>query len=96
MIHKLYSVRDSKAEYFEGIFPAKTHGEAERGFTTAVNDPKSTISKFPEDYDLYYLGEFDDHTGKISAKPSPEHIVKGINVVRQKSNFSADQSIPMN
>ena len=40
----------------------------------------SQVSKFPEDYDLWYLGVYDDLTGKFSAEASPQHVVKAVTV----------------
>lgn len=83
MLLKAYSIRDTKAEVFNAPFWQKTHGEAERNFMELVNDKNSMVSKYPEDYDLYYLGDYDDLTGKIIALESPTHIVKAIHMVRQ-------------
>lgn len=77
---KAYSIRDSKGEVFNVPFFKRSHGEAERDFTTLVNDPQSQVSKFPEDYDLWYLGVYDDLTGKFSAEASPQHVVKAVTV----------------
>ena len=57
---KAYSIRDAKGEIFNPPFYKRTHGEAERDFTTLVNDPQAQISKFPEDYDLWFVGGWDD------------------------------------
>lgn len=78
MTQKIYSIRDQKAEYFTQPFFKKTHGEAERDFTMLVNDEKSQINKFPEDFDLYYIGDYDDQTGKMSPLDTPQHIVKAV------------------
>jgi len=80
MILKMYSIRDSKAEVYNTPFYQRSHGEAERAFTQLVGDDKSTVSKFPEDYDLYYLGTWDDQTGKGEVLDTPQHVVKAINV----------------
>lgn len=77
---KLYSIRDAKGDQFSPPFPANTHGEAEREFKTNVNNPQSRINPYPEDYDLYYLGEYDTVTGKLDPIDSPQHIIKGIQV----------------
>ena len=81
MILKAYTVRDSKSEAFMKPFFNTTHGEAERNFRTAVNDPQSTMSKFPEDFDLYYLGTYDDNTGLLEPRDTPEHMIKAIQCV---------------
>lgn len=80
MVLKMYSVRDSKGEIFNQPFFQKTHGEAERTFKTLTNDEKSQVHNYPEDYDLYYLGEYDDQTGLVKSLDTPTHIVKAISV----------------
>jgi hypothetical protein len=80
MTQKIYSIRDSKAEYFTQPFFKKTHGEAERDFTMLAKDEKSQIAQFPEDYDLYYIGDYDDQTGKMTPLDTPHHIIKAVQV----------------
>lgn len=80
---KMYCVRDSKAEIYNNPFFSITHAEAERTFQSAVRDPKTKVGQYPEDFDLYYVGTYDDNTGKIMPTDSPQHIVKGINLVTQ-------------
>lgn len=77
---KMFSIRDSKAEIFHPPFFAKSHGEAERNFHQLTQDDKSTIAKYPEDFDLYYFGTYNDQTGKMTTSDSPTHIVKAINL----------------
>lgn len=76
MILKIYSIKDQKVETFNTPFYAKTHGEAERNFITLTNDSKSTVNTFPQDFDLYYLGQYDDQTGKFEPLDTPHHLVK--------------------
>lgn len=75
---KMYSIRDSKAEAYHPPFYKHTHGEAERDFQNLVSDEKSNLWKYPEDFDLYFLGIYDNITGKIDALETPQHIVKAI------------------
>lgn len=82
----MYSIRDDKAQLFHVPFFNKTHGEAERNFKQLLVDDKSTISKYPEDFDLYYIGEYDDNTGKIETLATPQHIAKAINLKSQKDS----------
>lgn len=83
MEHKIYSIRDSKAEVFNPPFFKKTHGEAERDFTTLCNDDKSTVFKYPDDFDLYHMGIYDDVSGKILPLDTPQHIVKAVQCVKK-------------
>lgn len=80
MQSKLFTIRDTKAEFYGPPFVKKTPGEAERDFKSLVNDPKSNVHLYPEDYDLFMLGTYDDLTGKMELLPSPQHVVKAINL----------------
>lgn len=80
----VYSIRDAKAEVFNPPFFKKTHGEAERDFTTLVNDEKSTVFNYPEDFDLYYLGVYNDSTGRLAPIDTAQHLVKAIQVKKQQ------------
>lgn len=83
---KVYSIRDAKGDNFNPPFLKRTHGEAERDFRTLVNDEKSMLAQYPDDYDLYYLGEFDDNSGKFTLVDSPQHIVKAVQVKSRKDH----------
>lgn len=83
MVLKLFCIRDSKGEFYDRIFQQHTIGEAERTFYSLANDPKTQIGQYPEDYDLYYLGDFDNITGTITAMSSPQHILKAINIPKK-------------
>lgn len=81
---RIYSIRDAKGEVFNPPFYKKTHGEAERDFMTLVNDEKSTVWKYPDDFDLYYLGTYDDVTGRLESLPTPQHITKAVTCVKKQ------------
>lgn len=83
MHYKMFSIRDQKAEIFTPPFYKKTHGEAERDFNSLVNDSKSTVSQFPDDFDLYYVGDYDDQTGVVKSLDTPQHVIKAVHVKRQ-------------
>lgn len=78
MLLKMYSIRDAKGEIFNAPFYKKTHGEAERDFAELCKDEKSLVNKYPEDFDLYHVGIYDDQTGKISSLDTPQHILKAV------------------
>lgn len=81
---KMYSIRDSKGEIFHPPYFKRTHGEAERDFSTLASDQKSGVGQYPEDYDLYYIGTYDDQTGKIQPEVTPQHILKAISVAKRE------------
>lgn len=84
MVLKVYSIRDSKAEAYNPPFFKHSHGEAERDFATLANDEKSMVAQYPEDFDLYFLGEYDNISGKISVLDTPQHMIKAVQLRREK------------
>lgn len=74
MKQKIYAVYDSKAEFYGQPFFQRTVGEAVRSWETVCNDGQSAMSKFPADYTLFEIGEYDQETGKIT----PHHVLKSI------------------
>ena len=78
MLLKIYSIRDAKSEVYNTPFYQKTHGEALRSFMEVSTDKQSQVSKYPEDFDLYHLGEYDDNTGQTSPLDTPQHMAKAI------------------
>jgi len=70
---KIYSIRDTKAEIYHQPFFALTNGVAIRMFADLANDTSTFIGKHPNDYNLFYLGEFDDHNAQFELC-SPVHI----------------------
>ena len=67
MIQKVFGVRDTKALAFLQPFFSASTGAAVRAFGDAVNEGNSPLSKHPEDYLLYEIGDFDDQTGELIA-----------------------------
>lgn len=62
-----FSVHDQAAAAFLRPFFTKTRGQAVRGFSDAVNDAKHEFHAHPEDYTLFYIGEFDEDKGELKA-----------------------------
>ena len=61
---RLYSIYDSKAEQFS---PPQVHHNdmlALRAFESLVNDDKTLINSYPEDFSLYYIGNLGDTDGR--------------------------------
>lgn len=73
MVLKMYSIFDSKLAAFSVPFYEHKDAVAIRKFTDAVNDgsnPNNQWFNHPEDFQLFFLGEFDDNTGElIPSKP---------------------------
>lgn len=61
---RLYSIYDCKAEQFSP--PQVYHNDmlALRAFEGLVNDDKTLINSYPEDFSLHYIGSFGDTDGR--------------------------------
>lgn len=84
MIKKIFAVRDSKAEYFNPPMFFHTIGEAERAFKHTASKQDNSIGQFPQDFDLWLLGEYDDQTGKIQQQ-EPMHLINGALISNQNA-----------
>lgn len=63
MILKAFSVMDVKAATYGNPFYSTNKLTAIREFSQAVNDKNTGFHKFPEDYVLFEVGEWDTSTG---------------------------------
>lgn len=82
MILKIYTVYDAAVQAFLQPFFARSHGEAIRNFTDAINDPKTTLHAHPADYTLWYSGLFDDGNATITPESPPGQIMAGVEVIK--------------
>jgi hypothetical protein len=74
MIQKMYSVKDVKAGAFFPPFLMENDETATRAMVHCLRDPDHKFSLNPEDFQLFYHGEFDNLTGELSVQ-SPIHVV---------------------
>jgi len=81
MLKTIYCVQDVKTNIFGAPFISVNEGSAVRSFEYACNDPSSDVGRFPHDFRLYRLGEFDDSTGQINSV-DPELVVTGSQFVK--------------
>lgn len=78
----LASVYDAIAKYYSQPQTYRTVEEAHRTFATLVNDQEHVFSKYPTDYTLYKVAEFDSETGDFIGNP-PELIVKALSLYKE-------------
>jgi len=68
---KIFSIHDSKAEAYLSPIYFKTSAEAIRAFSTACEDSSSQFFKYPSDFTLVELGEFDEISASIVTHTAP-------------------------
>lgn len=62
---RMYSIFDRKAEVFNAPMCFVNDGICQRALTQIIpND--ADMSKFPEDFDVYYIGDFDNASGAMA------------------------------
>lgn len=66
MVQKVFSIHDSKADAFMSPWVVQTQGLAIRQFTLIAMDANSQIGKFPKEFSLHWLGEYNDATGQFT------------------------------
>lgn len=60
----IYSIRDIKVNAFRPPFTARNAAEAQRILSGALTQ-KNQLSEYPQDFDLYYIGELNDTSGQL-------------------------------
>lgn len=87
MIHEIFSIYDSKSEAYLQPFFIQNKATAVRAISNCVNDPDHAFSKHPSDYHLFHLGSFDDDTSLFDLFPSPDPVVKLLEVMQPDLPF---------
>lgn len=62
---KVFSIYDQKGKMYARPFFLPHKGQASRLFCDLVEDNRSEVSKHPEDYTLYQIGNYDDNIGRF-------------------------------
>lgn len=93
MILKVFSVFDVKADAFQTPFFAPTAGLAVRMFKDLTNDERSTVSRYPADFKLVQVGEFNDQNGALLAT---DHFSLGFATDYVERSASQLQLVPNN
>lgn len=70
---KIYAIKDQAIEAFGQPFFVQAQGMAVRMFMDETHNRESQISKHPEDFELWYLGEYEPTTGQVTNN-QPERI----------------------
>ncbi|WNK12678.1 MAG: nonstructural protein [Microvirus sp.] len=90
---KVYSVHDKAVNAYMQPFYCRSKGEAIRSFTEACSDGKSNFCKYPLDYLLVELGEFDDSSGLFESR-EPMRIVSATEVRPDDEVFTPEKELP--
>lgn len=84
----VFSVRDRKAQVFNRPFFEVNKVQAQRAFETAVKDVNSPFHAYPDDFEMCYMGEFDETTGKFVMLGFPEVLCSARDFLMSAPNSS--------
>jgi len=86
MDKKAYAIWDKKSETFSFPVVHQHNVEAIRELEYVVNDVSrpTMLSRYPDEFELYYMGEFDSRTGRIDQLKHPELVCAVGNLIRKK------------
>lgn len=82
------SILDQTAQAFFQPMYFNNKGTAIRSFSDAVNSGSGEISRHPDQYTLYQIGEFDDSTGLITVV---DHVSLGNGAQYKTTDFNEDK-----
>jgi hypothetical protein len=78
VIFKMFCIRDRATDSFGQPMFLVSHGQAIRSFTDEVNkaEKDNQLYQHPDDFDLYYLGEYDSSDASFKGG-HPEMVLVG-------------------
>lgn len=80
----IYCIKDTKAGYMSPFY-LQNDDIAIRSFKKAANEVQSNaVNDFPEDKELWFLGTFDELTGKIEGI-EPVFLVRAVDCIIKRS-----------
>lgn len=72
---ELFALKDVKAGTFGNPLSFVNRGVALRSLGEAASSPESALNKFPHDFQLFALGEFDQFSGKLTLLDTPDFVI---------------------
>lgn len=87
---KVYSIHDEKAQAYLPPFYFEHHGQALRAFESSLKDKQSNIAMYPQDYKIYYLGDFDKSSGKFTSLNEPQFLNNATDFLKGEDNNASD------
>lgn len=76
MIREVYTVCDTKVGTYLAPFYVMNEPHALRCLANSLLDEDSELCRYSVDFDLFYLGTYDDQKAKFELISAPRHITK--------------------
>lgn len=81
MKHLVCSIYDTKAACFNTPFFTRNEAMAVRSFEAEVRREGSDFNRFPGDFSLFTLGEYDDENGSFIPSRAPVSVVSALAIL---------------
>lgn len=76
MKNPVFAIKDHKNQTFGNPFMMPTSVDAMRQFEIVASDSRSIIAQYPNDFDLFEVGSFDNESGRLYSGELPKLIQK--------------------
>lgn len=80
----MYSLLDRKMKAFHGLMTDVNDEIARRHFVDELRSGDTLVTRYPADFDLFCVGEFDDASGVLVG--SPPRLVANVGDLLEASN----------
>lgn len=90
---KVFSVFDSKAKFYSQPFFVRSAAEALRSWGEICNDGKSQMAKYPADFTLFHIGDWDDVTGVLTPNKAFNSFGTGLEAQRDRQPVSSGENL---
>jgi len=84
IMKNMYTIKDIKAGVYNTPWFATNTAEAIRSFHRAAGGQQTNISQFPEDFELFFIGIWDEELGKMNMLDKCEFVINAIQCQRHK------------
>ena len=88
----IYSIYDKKAMTYSPVMSFENEVLAVRAFEQFVLAGNNTVSHYPSDFVLCYLGQMDDNTGALTCDAMPRQVEEACSVIMTSVNALKAQS----
>jgi len=90
MLLRVFTMRDIKAQAFVRPFFVQTVAVAFRAIAESANEPNSQFGRYPHDFELWEIGEWDDIQGEIIPRHAVNHGL--VAVIISSENKASDKN----
>lgn len=86
MIYQIFCLKDLAADVFGQPMFAASKGGQVRSFGDEVNraDDKNPLYMHADDFDMYFLGQYDDYKATFEILNTPELVIRGRDLKRKE------------